>query len=550
MFPRVYSCIRLLLLVVLIASCSIAPASTIPTSTFTQPVQRETETSTVSPSPTLEPTLTPAPLPEEAKLQPAQEVKAYPGPEHYAGDVLSFEIPSDNGVIEDVTVSMTLDDREPLEVYGTSSWNYVLLPLALDTTHLIGEHTVKFQSADANVHAGYTFEVRPADQRPANETRAQWTTTQTDCCTFHYITETAAARDIDFISGHFQQAAEDFESMMQETIDSKMAVYILDRIWGNGGFGGNGQLVISYTDRYYGPTMGSEGLETLARHEFSHAAGIGVPVAGSGVEFNYEGLAVYIAGGHYKPEPLDQRGAALYDLGYYVHVNDFLPQHELAYLYPAAMLMYMAETYGTEKMWTFLGTDDNLEDDLPGSLEGALQSALGVSLQEFDQGFEDWLESKAPGEQLDDLRLTIELQDMRRQYQELYSPPPQFLLAAAQDAAARPEYLPIVIREADAPANIAVELIIANAQQAIIDGDYIRAEEFNKILADILSNGNLGHPVAREYLEVVLAAAAEGYEVVDLEIQEDRASARVNVAPPILIDLNFQKIDGTWQIQP
>lgn len=548
MFLRIYSRIRLLLLVILITSCSTPPASPIPTST--QPIQIETETPTVRPSPTLEPTLTPAPLPEEAKLQPAPEVRAFPGPEHYAGDILTFEIPSDNGVVEDVTVSMTLDNGDPIEVSGTSSWNYVLLPLALDTTNLTGEHTVKFQSADANVHAGYTFEVLPAEQRPANETRAQWTTTQTDCCTFHYITETAAARDIDFISGHFQQAAEDFESMMQETIDSKMDIYILDRIWGNGGFGGNGQLVVSYTDRYYGPTMGSEGLETLARHELSHAAGIGVPVAGSGVEFNYEGLAVYLAGGHYKPEPLDQRGAALYDLGYYVPVNDFLPQHELAYLYPAAMLTYMAEAYGNEKMWAFLGTDDNLEDDLPGSLEGALQSALGVSLQEFDQGFEAWLESKDPGEQLDDLRLTIELQDLRRQYQEIYSPPPQFLLAEAQDAAARPEYLPIVIREARAPANIAVELIIANAQQSIIDGDYATAEELNKVLADILAQGNLGNPVARDYLDIVLAAARKGYEVVNLDLQGDRAAARVTADPPNLVDLNFQKIDGAWQIQP
>ena len=96
----------------------------------------------------------------------------------------------------------------------------------------------------------------------------------------HYVSETAAARDIEFIAEHFQQAADDFATITGENIDSKLDVYIIDRIWGNGGFGGNGELVISYTDRYYGPTMGAEGLQTLARHEFTHAAGVGLEQAG------------------------------------------------------------------------------------------------------------------------------------------------------------------------------------------------------------------------------------------------------------------------------
>ena len=52
------------------------------------------------------------------------------------------------------------------------------------------------------------------------------------------------------------------------------------------------------------------------------------PLIGSKYSFNCEGLAVYVAGGHYKPEPLAGRGAALFDLGYYVTVTGFIPQHE------------------------------------------------------------------------------------------------------------------------------------------------------------------------------------------------------------------------------
>ncbi len=484
------------------------------------------------------------------QLIPAGTVRAYPGPEHYAGDVLTFEIKTDSrfdGLTVDVLLS--LDGRNPNTVEGTGWFDQVLVPLALDTTNLTGRHTLRISTADGALNETYSFEVLPSSERPVNEANAAWVTTETACCEFHYISETAAARDIEFITEHFQQAAEEFATITGKDIDSKLRVYFLDRIWGNGGFGGNGELIISYTDRYYGPTIGGEGLETLARHEFTHATGIDLTGTGDGVAFNYEGLAVYVAGGHYKPEPLAERGAALFDLGHYVSVGEFIGQHELDYLYPTAMLTYIIETYGIDKMWEFLASDDNPQDDQPGSLEAALQATFGMSLQDFDRDFQAWLERQEPGEQLEDLRLTIELQDLRRQYQETYVPPPLFLLGEASKAA-DPDYLPIVIREAGAPANVAIELIIANGQQAIIDGDYSTAEELNKLLADIVSTGEFNDPLAKDYLDVVLAAANQGYEIVELDIQGDRASGRVTAEPPILIDMEFQKLDGIWQIQP
>jgi hypothetical protein len=488
---------------------------------------------------------------DPSKLLPAGTVTAYPGPEHYAGDVLTFEIVHDgNFGDETLTVSMTLDNQQTTEVSATVNFMNLILPLALDTTNLSGQHTLKLTTADGRLNETYIFEVLPAEQRPANEEGAAWVVTEIDCCRLNYISQTAAARDIEFITDNFQQAAEEFATITGSEIDPKLDVYIMDRIWGNGGFGGNGELVISYSDRYYGPTIGSEGLQTLARHEFTHAAGVGLPTTGDGVNINGEGLAVYVAGGHYKPEPLAERGAALFDLGRYVPVTQFIPQHELSYLHPAAMLTYIVETYGEDKLREFLATDDNPDDDQPGSLDAALQTTFGVTLGEFDESFQTWLESKEPGEQLDDLRLTIELQDLRREYQDTYSPPPDFILMPAEDAVARPEYLPTVIREARAPANIAVELIIAHAQKAIVDGDYSRAEELNKVLAQIVSTGEITDPIAKEYLEVVLAAAEKGYEIVNLDIQEDQATARVTAEPPTLIDLSFQKIDGIWQITP
>jgi hypothetical protein len=495
----------------------------------------------------------PAAADDDTQLIPAGAVRAYPGPEHYAGDLLTFEIQTSENFDETFSVSMSLDDMEPTEVQATFAYFFsgmVQIPLALDTTNLSGRHTVKFTTADGGLNETYFFDVLPADQRSANEARAAWMVKETDCCIFHYIAETAAARDIDFIAENFDQAAIDFENVMGTQIPAKMDVHILDCIWGNGGFGGNGELVISYTDRYYGPTMGSAGLQTLARHEFSHAANVGVDNAGDGLEFNYEGLAVYVAGGHYKPEPLAQRGAALYDLGHYVPVDQFIPQHELSYLHAAVILTYIADTYGQEKLWDVLSADDDTPDEQFISLGDALQSTLGISLDDFDQGLQAWLERNEPGEQLDDLRLTIELQDLRRQYQDTYSPPPNIIFGQAEDGVARPELLPVVIREARAPSNIAIELLIANAQRAIIAGAYAEAEELIKSIKEVVTTGDFEDPLAKEYLDIVVTAAEAGYEVLTLNIQNGHATVQVTNNPPETTVLEVQKVNGVWQVQP
>jgi hypothetical protein len=493
---------------------------------------------------------------EIAQLIPAGDVYAYPGPEHYAGDVLTFEIPNegnfDDGIFH---VSMTLDNAEPRKVEAHMSFpSQVIVPMALDTTELLGQHTVRLTTEDGELDKTYSFEVLPADRRPASETSAAWMVQETDCCIFHFLSGTAAARDIDLIAENFQQAAGDFEAWMGKEIGSRMDIYLIDRMLNNGGFGGLGKLFISYTDRYFGPTMGSAGLQLLARHEFSHAADIGFENASDGLDYNYEGLAVYIAGGHYKREPFAKRGAALYDLGQYAPVSDFIPQHELSYLHAALILTYIVDTYGQQKLWEFLNADADIPDEQWLPLGDAVQLTFGISLAEFDEGFRAWLEKNEPGEQLDDLRLTIELQDARREYQTRYSPQPLFMMMDVVDdlgdTLTRPENLTLMMREAHAPANIAVELLIANAQRAIIAGSYAEAEELIKTIKEVVSTGRFENPLAKAYMDIVLVAGKAGDEVVFLNIQNGYATAQVTEEPLTTSVLVLRNVNSIWQIEP
>ena len=493
---------------------------------------------------------TPTPeISEVSRLKPIGEVRAYPGPEHYAGDVLTFEILTKESFDESVTVKLTLDGHDTTEVKGQGLFDRIVLPLALDTTNLIGKHTVTFATADRRLNQNYSFEVLPADQRPANEENASWLVDETDCCRLHYISDTAAARDIEFIAEQFQQASQEVLSITGGSLNAKLNVYIIDRMWGNGGFAGDDGIVISYADRNYGPKIGEKGLEVLARHELTHITHL-PGQDGQGIEFNYEGPAVYVAGGHYKPEPLAERAAALYDLGYYVPVGESIQQHELSYLYAAAVLTYIDERYDSDKVWQFLTADVDPKDGKPTPLDTAVQNTLGISLTQFNQDFKAWLESKDPGKQLDDLRLTIQLQDLRRQYQETYAPPPYSIAWNTADTAGNPQYLPMLIREADAPANEATELIIADAQQAIVDADYDMAEQLNQSIENVVTMGSLEDPLAKDYLDIVLVLKEADYQVESLDIQGDEATAQVTVDPPTLTELKLQKIDQHWQIQP
>ena len=257
-----------------------------------------------------------------------------------------------------------------------------------------------------------------------------------------------------------------------------------------------------------------------------------------------------MAGGHYKPEPLTKRGAALYDLGLSAPVDEHIPQHELSYLHAALILTYITDIYGEDKVWEFLRADPNPSKDQLLPIEDAIRLTFGISVEEFDRGFQGWLENNEPGEQLDDLRLTLALQDARREYQNRYLPDPLFLTAEIDTSAiTRPEYQSVVMREAHSPPNIAVELMIENAQQAIVAADYMQAEHLIQSIKEVISTGVFEDPLAKEYLDITLAGSSAGYELVNLNILGDHAEGVAMIEPPNRIDLNFEKINGIWQIQ-
>ena len=114
----------------------------------------------------------------------------------------------------------------------------------------------------------------------------------------------------------------------------------------------------------------------------------------------------------------------------------------------------------------------------------------------------------------------------------------------------RPENLFLVLREPRAPANIAIELLIANAQRAIIGGAYAEADTLIQSIKDIVASGDFENPLAKEYLDIVLAAEGAGYEVLSLNTQNGYATAQATWEPPATTILLLRNVNGTWQVEP
>jgi len=517
------------------------------TATATQP---PTATATATESPTATATATPTPEPTSAypalALEPIDsDIHAYPGPVHYEGDLLNVEIVVGDFVgVTEGAVSVQIDGGEPYTVTGNWSGNYLLVPI--DTTGLTGRHTVSIEAEEEGVQVDEELEIEllPAAGRAAQEEGATWNTREVDCCVLHYMTHTAAGRDIDQIASTVQEAADDLEAFANFEITRTIDIYFIDRLWFNGAFGGNGELVASYTDRYYGPAVGEAGLEVIVRHELGHAADFPF--------FSYgEGLSVYLAGGHYKPEPLPERAAAMLELGYYSPDSGPLPQHEVRYLHQAALINYIVETYGWDKLWEFMVADSKQPTATPEERSEIVSSTLGVSSEELERDFAEWARAHDPGEQVEDLALTVELQDLRREYQEKYAPFPQFLLTLTGGRWAEPRYIPTNIREARTPANMAAELLIDNAQEAIFEGRYDDARALIEAIEPIVESGRLEHPLAREYAAITVGLAERGYETVSLALDglgDSTAVVEVAESPPELETVMLEKVDGLWRM--
>ncbi|MEM9776649.1 MAG: hypothetical protein AAF902_18870 [Chloroflexota bacterium] len=537
-----------------------------PSTSTAPPVPTDT-----APPPTLNPTLTPVPLPTEtftppplptdtAVPEPATPVTVedqlyieqgqlnlYPAGPLYAGDrvtlQLAVSIPKDvrpEWIVVDVFINGEEFTRQTLNGRNLGRETLLLLPRAWDTTEYQGINTITF-TADP------TDQIQIGDENPDNNSISyevnvlapnalaevsssqEWIVRETDFARVHVASGTAAHRDIEQLLLLTNESIQKASIALQEAPRRIYDVYFIEKIIGQGGYAG-GSLVVSYSDRNYSGGR----IEEVLVHETIHLLDQQIATSGR-LTFLAEGLAVWGSGGHYKPEDLNGRAAALVATGFYIPlpqiIDNFYPvQHEIGYLEAGAFVQYLVDTYGWEKFRELYSSYQNAPDGQDAAqLDLFLQNVYGKSLVQIEQ---EWL-TKLGEMTLDknivaDLNGTIRYYNIMRRYQEMHDPTAYFLEAwlprpnLLRDTGTTAE----LTRRPELPINLVLEVMLTEAEILLRSGNFRQAEVLMGSIERALDNqNNFIDPLGATYNEITLQAYDRGYEVQRVLLDGQNATA-------------------------
>jgi hypothetical protein len=421
-----------------------------------------------------------------APAQPAEKVQVITHPDGplYVGDQVSFEVltpgtpeTSDNSV--DITFKGNILGNASFSPFGIGAREEATFWWVWDTHDLKpGSYTLTFTRRPDNFTWTETVSLRPADRMPPPEPEAHWASTTTVCCIIRYITGSAAERDITTLGREADAESAAVSVQMNAKLDKPVELILMPRLIGQGGFTWSGVYATYADDNVIGNDM-----SILFHHEFVHYYD-GVIGGGYRPAMFEEGLAVYLTGGHFKPEPLGPRAAALSDLGWYIPLkkvaDDFYnQQHDIGYLEAGALVKYLVETYGWNSFNDFFHTipypDQGKDSE---AIDAALQVHFGISFEEMEQAYLNYLRSqKVTDDERTDLKLTVEFFDTVRSYQKALDPSAYFLTAWLPDGSVMRQrgIVADLLRQPSGWKNRLVKSQLIIAQRELFSGDYLDA---------------------------------------------------------------------------
>lgn len=484
---------------------------------------------------------------------------------------------------------------------ATFTWSWVTSGLPP------GDYTVGISIPAHDLAWTETLSLLPAAQAPPPEPNAAWAHAESDCCLAYYITGTAASRDLDELLEMADLQAEDVARKLGVEIDQPLEVTFLPRVLGHGGFAGE-EISISYLDRNYANSHS----DLVLHHEIVHKLDA---LAGGELRPTLlsEGLAVYLTGGHFKPEPLLPRAAVLLPpqpgcvsaqdilasrgpaadagacgLGWYMPLipllDDFyLSQHEVGYLQAASLIQYMVETWDwpafeafyrdihqqpeepagiPQELGLFSNTALEPENTLgpqAAAVNAALVAHFGITLQQLETQFLAALQAEILQPELaEDVRLSAGFFDTVRRYQQLLDPSAYFLTAWLPDGKAMREQGIVAdfLRHPATPENLALELMLVAADAALQATDYnsveTTLESVNRVLDSLESaseQADWSDPLAAQYYALVTFMLSQGYQPQQVALENKTAQVWVSTTGPELVLLQLENLPAGWVIK-
>lgn len=516
------------------AAETVAPSAATPSVTVLSPVPSSTPTTIPTSTPLPTPTFTPSPVPTPLPVGPGLEldsVRFFPWP-LYPGDWVSVSVgprvPPD--VTGPLTLTWALDSTDtltaPVGLEGLDArlqarfywaWRVPETMSAIPLTFTLFLPPDAFDPNLADNTLVVSVKPLPVEALHAPEPQAEWVSTELPGVRLHYLTGTAAERDLDAIAAEVAAAYTDVGARFGPGAEGDLLdIYLLDRVIGHGGYATRDWVAVSYTDRQYAPSD----LGMVLRHELTHRldAALGCQAAPSVMR---EGLAVYVAGGHYWPGSLVQDAAALRASAHYIPLSQlagdfYMHQHEVSYREAGAFVGYIVERFGWEGVETFCRATLSGEwENATAQLSAGLHALGEADWQAFEKTWEAWLDAQPTSpETLARLEAELRLMETLRAYQRTYDPSAHFLegiLFSPQDGAQWNITADFVRRPHEAEP-VALELLLAMAQETVSDGVIEAVERPLAAVEDALANGFPQTGLAADARAIVAAALAQGYE--------------------------------------
>ncbi len=531
-----------------------------------------------TPTSFIAPTLTPIASPTEApQSRPAEslpsqtredfQIRLHPDAPLYSGDLVSAEIIAPDEVnIHNLRAVLSLEGSELGQAafgeYGIGGRKQATLYWVWDTTELeAGNYPLVYTIQPTGLSFTETVTLLPAELKPASEVDARWASTSSDCCIIHYITGTAAQRDIDSLALMIDEQAEDVSQKLGAEFQEPVSITLLPRVMGHG----STDISVSYLDRNY--AGGSP--QIVLHHELAHVldGSLGGDLRPT---LLLEGLAVYLTGGHFKPEPLMPRAAALLDLGWYLPLDQladsFYPsQHEIGYLEAGALVEFMVKTWGWQAFSDFYRDIHPLRDDPSQSkaIDAALREHFGLSFRQLEEQFLQALRAEKVNDDLrTDVRQTVRLYDAIRKYQQVLDPSAYFMTAWLPDSEQMRQrgIVADYLRHPVAIENQVIEALLVATDAHLQAGDYAEVEkhlEAIDLTLRLIQSGVPGatyfHPLTAEYQALITLLSKRGYEAQRISIDGDKArvwgtSTLSGAGSPNLTEFNLIRGQGGWEI--
>lgn len=475
-----------------------------------------------------------------------------PANEKYLGSRVSVHV--------EQPISQTLQNAD-FAYLGLGKRLEANLPWAWDTGGLLpGDYTLNFTLQPHGMVWTETVSLQPAEALPPEEIGAHWTSDESDCCLVYYITQTAAERDIDHLLIMLDEQAAEISDKMQAEFNAPVTVAFIPRVLGHGGFTSQ-EITISYLDRNYT----SDATRMILRHELAHILD-GQLGGDLRPTILVEGVAVYISGGHFKPDPLILRSANFLNDGHYIYFEELVDnfyenQHEASYMEAGALVEFMTETWGWDSFSSFYrdihpAPGDNSQS---AALEIALQKHFNLSLDELEHRFLEVLKAQPiSADDKQDVRLTVDYYNTIRRYQRMLDPSAYFLNAwilngeEMRQRGITADYM----RHPSKIPNLVLETMLQAAGENLRNANYAETRHLITAINQVLDVLYCGADMpfsessrAIDYHTIVELLIAMGHQPQKIIIDNNTARTWSTLSGQELHELIFIRQAGGWELK-